>query len=131
MFGFFKRKAQADSTVTSEALGPWGLSEDEALLEQVSEYTYVQLDRLKVDLGNQKFKTKDGEALGIGELAQRLRSGKPDMPLQHIEDSIMSWLEEAFEPEGILDGDMEEAAEMAVAAWLEAYEEDRSKSEIK
>jgi len=43
----------------------------------------------------------------------------------------MSWLEEAYEPEGIAGGDMEEAAQMKIRAWLEAHEETRKCSEVR
>ncbi len=35
----------------------------------------------------------------------------------------MEWLEETYEPEGITDGDMEEAAQLKVEAWMAAHEE--------
>ncbi len=52
------------------------------------------------------------------------------MPIQYIEDSVMSWLEEAYMPDDITDGDEEEEAQMKIEAWLEAHEEARQASEI-
>lgn len=52
------------------------------------------------------------------------------MPVEDIEDSVTSWLVEAYEPEGIIDGDMEEEAQLKIEAWLEAHEEIRQASEI-
>lgn len=129
MFSFFKRKAHADSTSASTPMCPWELTEDEQLLDQIGEYTYAKLEKMKVDLKLEKFKAKDGKALSIGQVAQQLHQAKPHMPLHHIEDSVMSWLEEAYEPEGITDGDMEEAVQLKIEAWLEAYEETRQTSE--
>lgn len=130
MFGFFTRKAHADTTPASTPMNPWELSEDEQLLDQIGEYTYAKLEKMKVDLKHETFKAKDGNALSISQVAQRLHQAKPHMPLHHIEDSVMSWLEEAYEPEGIIDGDMEEAAQLKIEAWLEAHEEARQLSEI-
>lgn len=50
------------------------------------------------------------------------------MPVEDIEDSVMSWLVEAYEPAGITDGDMEEEAQLKIEAWLEAHEETRQAS---
>lgn len=129
MFGFFKRKTHTESTDTDVPSSPWELSDDEELLDQIGEYTYARLDAQKVNLQRRKFIWKDGKALDIGQVAQRLHKAKPRMPVHHIEDAVMSWLEEAYEPEGIIDGDMEEAAQLKIEAWLEAHEESRVTSE--
>ena len=42
----------------------------------------------------------------------------------------MSWLEETYEPESIVDGDIGEEAQMKIEAWLEAHEETRQSTEI-
>jgi hypothetical protein len=130
MFSFFKRKSPTESTPVASSMSPWELSEDEQLLDQIGEYTYAKLKRMKVNLNRRKFKDKEGRALSIGQVAQRLHKAKPHMPLHHIEDSVMSWLEEAYEPEGITDGDMEEEAQLKIEAWLEAHDQARQTSEI-
>ena len=134
MFGFFKRKAHTDSTPVAMEMSPWQMSEEEEeeeeLIDQIGEYTYAKLERMKVDLKGHKFKAKDGKALSIDQVARRLHRAKPHIPLLHIEDSVMSWLEEAYEPEGITDGDMEEEAQMKIETWLEAHEEARQISSV-
>lgn len=129
MFNFFKRKPSAESTQTTPPLGMWQLSEDEQLLEEIGEYTYDRLERMKVDLKRRKFRDKDGKKYDIGQIAQRLHAAKPNMPTEDIEVSVMSWLEEAYEPEGITDGDQEEQAQLQIEAWLESHEEARQESE--
>ncbi len=129
MFSFFKRKANTESAPPASSMGMWELSEDEQLLDQIGEYTYAKLEAMKVDLERRKFKSKDGKALSIGQVAQRLHKTKPHMPIQYIEDSVMSWLEEAYMPEDITDGDEEEEAQMKIEAWLEAHEEARQDTE--
>jgi len=130
MFSFFKRKAHTEFTPTDSSMSMWVLSEDERQLDQIGEYVYAKLNRMKVDLKHRQFKGKDGKALSIDQVAQRLHKAKPHMPAHHIEDSVMGWLEEAYEPEGITDGDMEEEAQMKIDAWLEAHEQTRQASEI-
>ncbi len=130
MFSFFKRKTRIEPTPTVSSVGMWELSEEDALLDQIGVYTYDKLDTLKVDLKRRKFIWKDGKALSIDQVARRLHKAKSHMPVEDIEDSVMSWLVEAYEPEGITDGDMEEEAQLKIEAWLEAHEETRQTSEI-
>ncbi len=130
MFSFFKRKARTEPTPTVSPASMWELSEEDELLDQIGVYTYDKLETLKVDLKRRKFIGKDGKALNIDQIAQRLHKAKPHMPVEDIEDSVMSWLVEAYEPEGITDGDMEEEAQLQVEAWLEVHEETRQPSEI-
>lgn len=129
MFSFFKRKA-TDAVSAASSISPWELSEDEQWLDQIGEYTYSKLEGLKVNLKQRKFIWRGGRALDIGQVAKRLHKSRPDMPVDLIEDSVMSWLEEAYEPEGITDGDMEEQAQLDIEAWLEAHDDARQVSEI-
>ncbi len=117
MFSFFKRKERQTQT---PRLGPWELSQDEQLLDQIGEYTYDTLDALKVNLKRRKIIWKDGKALNIDEVAQRLHETQPRMPVSDIEGSVISWLEEAYDPPGITDGDMEEEVQLEIEAWLQA-----------
>ncbi len=55
MFGFFKRSARSESTLTEVRPGPWELSEDKQFLDRIEEYTYPRLDAQKVDLESQTF----------------------------------------------------------------------------
>lgn len=50
------------------------------------------------------------------------------MSAEAIEISVMSWLEEAHEPESITDGDHEEQAQLKFDACLESHEEARQES---
>lgn len=129
MFSFFKREA-TDAVSAASSISPWELSEDEQWLDQIGEYTYSKLEGLKVNLKQRKFIWRGGRALDIGQVAKRLHKSRPDMPVDLIEDSVMSWLEEAYEPEGITDGDMEEQAQLDIEAWLEAHDDARQVSEI-
>lgn len=129
MFSFFKREA-TDAVSAASSISPWELSEDEQWLDQIGEYTYSKLEGLKVNLKQRKFIWRGGRALDIGQVAKRLHKSRPDMPVDLIEDSVMSWLEEAYEPEGITDGDMEEQAQLEIEAWLEAHDDARQVSEI-
>ena len=129
MFSFFKRKASAESTPTIAPMSPWELSEEDQLLEEIGEYTYAKLEKVRVDLEHRKFIWKKGKALSIDQVAQRLHTAKPHMPVDDIEDSVTSWLEEAYLPDDITDGDEEERILMQVQGWLEAHEVTRQISE--
>ncbi len=129
MFSFFKRKASAESTPTIAPMSPWELSEEDQLLEEIGEYTYAKLEKVGVDLEHRKFIWKKGKALSIDQVAQRLHTAKPHMPVDDIEDSVTSWLEEAYLPDDITDGDEEERILMQVQGWLEAHEVTRQISE--
>ncbi len=82
-----------------------------------------------MDLEHRKFIWKKGKALSIDQVAQRLHTAKPHMPVDDIEDSVTSWLEEAYLPDDITDGDEEERILMQVQGWLEAHEVTRQISE--
>ena len=84
MFSFFKRKAHAESNATVPSISMWELSEEQQLLDQIGDYMYAKLEAMKVDLKRRKFKGKDGKALSIGQVAQRLHKAKPHMPIQYI-----------------------------------------------
>ncbi len=107
MFRLLTRKARTEPAPTVSLLGMWELSEEIKLLDKFGAYSYAKLETLKVDLKRQISIWKDGKARSIVQVAQRLNMAKPHVP---IEDSVMSGLVEAYEPEGITDGNMEEDA---------------------
>lgn len=78
MFKFFKRKAHTEPTASPASV--WELSEEDELLDQIGVYTYDKLDTLKVDLERRKFIWKDGKALTIDQVAQRLHKANRTCP---------------------------------------------------
>jgi len=129
MFNFFKRKAHTQPATEVAPLGPWELSEKDKLLEEIGAYTYDKLETLRVDLKARKFIWKNGDALSIDQLAQRLQKAKPNMPVDDIEDSVTDWLGEAYLPDDITDGDEEERVILEVQAWVEAHQQSRQISD--
>lgn len=126
MFGLFKKKTGLAAEPGVSAAGWMRLSEDEELIDRVDEYTYTKLDRLKVDLEKRVFIWKATEPLTIEQLSQRLHSKNTVMPQELVEASVINWLEEAYMPDDIEDGDEEQAAMDAIEMWIDEYYQNQS-----
>ncbi|ASJ73891.1 hypothetical protein [Granulosicoccus antarcticus] len=127
MFGFFKRckpvTLELDSA-TIEAMFDEVNLPDEREYERISEHVADLLDTLKVDINNRKFVWKNGTALGITELTQHIHNAEPAMAVDEVDMCITHWLEEAYCPEGISEGQMEKL-QVKIENWIEDHQNER------
>lgn len=121
MFSFFNKKTHTPPSTQFALPGPWVLSENDQLLEEIGEYTSNKLETMCADFEASKSICKNGDALSISQLSKRLHETKLNMPVENTEDSITDWLIEAYSPEDIADGDEEERIFLEVEAWVEAH----------
>lgn len=127
MFGFFKRRKPVTlelDAATIEAMFDEANSPEEREYERISEHTSDLLDTLKVDVKRRKFIWKDGTALSIVELTQRIHDIEPSMPVEVIDECVTHWLEQAYWPEGVSEARMEKL-QLKIENWIEEHENER------
>ncbi len=127
IFGFFTRRKPVTlelDNATIEAMFDELNSPEEREYERISEHTSDLLDTLKVDVKHRKFIWKDGTALGIAELTQRIHNAEPTMPVDEIDACVTQWLEEAYCPEGFSEVRMEKL-QTKIEDWIEDHQYNR------
>lgn len=127
MFGFFKRRQPVTlelDAASIEAMFDEANSPEEREYERISEHTSDLLDTLKVDVKRRKFIWRDGTALSIVELTQRIHDAEPSMPVDEIDACVTHWLEEAYWPEGLSEEKMEKL-QIKIEDWIEQHENER------
>ena len=124
MFGLFKRRKpitmELDSA-TIEAMFDEVDSPEEREYERISEHVSDVLDTLEVDVKHRRFLYKDGSALSIAELTQRVHETDSTMPIDDIDWCITHWLEQSYCPEGISVRKMEKL-QVKIEDWIEAHQ---------
>jgi hypothetical protein len=81
-----------------EGLLEWMSSPEGQLADEARELVWPMLRKANVDAKRRKIVWEDGQRLSITHSARRIHAKYPHLPLDLIEDKIITWLE-TFAPE--------------------------------
>ena len=124
MFGLFKRRKPVTMELdraTIEAMFDEVDSPEEREYERISEHVSGVLDTLKVDVKQRRFICKDGSALSIAELTQRIHENQSTLPIDDIDLCITDWLEDVYCPEGISVKQMNKL-QIKIQHWIKSHQ---------
>jgi hypothetical protein len=104
-----------------EDLLEWMHSAEGQLSDQVREAVWPLLDKAGVDAKKRKIIWQDGNGLSISEAVQRIHAEHPELPLELIEEHLISWLEMEFAPEHYSEEQLDELDRLT-EKWIEDHE---------
>ena len=104
-----------------EGLLDWMHSPEGQLSDQVRETVWPLLEKTDVDAKQRKIVWEDGKRLSITESVQRIHAEHPHLPLELIEERLISWLEMEFAPAGYSEKQLDELDRLT-EKWIEDHE---------
>ena len=87
---------------------------------EVDDVLWNLLADVHVDAGKRLLLWPDAERLTLGQSVARLEKQFPDYPHDVIEDSLIGWLEQGYEPENYSEAQMD-ALDKLTDRWVKAY----------
>lgn len=85
------------------------------------EIVWPRLGKANVDAKRRKIIWEDGQRLSITQSAQRIHAEYPQLPLDLIEQKVISWLEMEFAPETYSQEQLDELDQLT-EKWVNAHQ---------
>ena len=104
-----------------EGLLDWMHSPEGQLCDQVRETLWPLLEKADVDAKQRKIVWEDGKRPSITESVQRIHAEHPHLPLERIQQRLISWLEMDFAPAGYAEKQLDELDRLT-EKWIEDHE---------
>ena len=108
-----------------EGLLDWMNSPEGQLADEARELVWPMLRKADVDAKRRKIVWEDGQRLSIPQSARRIHAKYPHLPLDLIEDKVITWLE-TFAPETYSQEQLDELDELVEEWQVDHY---RAKAE--